>query len=74
MLIESTTDITTVSSRQDSLTKYDHFVQRVGFRYYGPLSRLKGFGRLSDLVAKFNVRFEIVNTRLPSDEREMKRG
>ncbi len=53
--------------------EYDHYVRNVGFRYYGPLSRLKGFRRLTDLTAKFDVLFEMVNTRLPREEAKMKR-
>ncbi len=68
------TDITAVStSRPDPLLNYERFIQKVGFYYYGPLSRLKGFRRLTDAAEKFNIRFEIVNTRLPSDRREIKR-
>jgi hypothetical protein len=67
------TDIATVSTGgQELLSDYERFIKNVGFRYYGPLSRLKGFRRLSDLAEKFNILFEIVNTRLPNDGREIK--
>ena len=56
-----------------ALIEYDRYIQNVGFRYYGPLSRLKGFVRLSQLAAKFDVVFEMVNTRLPEGESDMKR-
>jgi hypothetical protein len=42
---------------------YDEYIQKIGFRFYGPLSRLKGFRRLTNLAARFNVPFEIVNTQ-----------
>jgi hypothetical protein len=61
------------SSRQDILMDYDEYLQKVGFRFYGPLSRLKGFRRLTNLAARFNIPFEIVNTRLPDGTRDMKR-
>jgi len=60
------------SSRQDILMNYDEYLQKIGFRFYGPLSGLKGFSRLTNLAARFNIAFEIVNTRLPEGAREMK--
>ncbi|MBV8098395.1 MAG: class I SAM-dependent methyltransferase [Verrucomicrobia bacterium] len=56
-----------------ALIEYDRYIRNVGFRYYGPLSRLKGFARLSNLAAKFDTLFEMVNTRLPEGESDMKR-
>ena len=52
---------------------YDEYIQKIGFRYYGPLSRLKGFRSLTNLAARFNVQFETVDTRLPERGRDMKR-
>jgi hypothetical protein len=51
---------------------YDEYVQKIGFRFYEPLSRLKGFRRLTNLTARFNIPFEIVNTRLPEGGQDMK--
>jgi len=59
-------------SQQERPMDYSEYVRKVGFYFYGPLSRLKGFRRLSDLAAKFNVLFEIVNTRLPVGSHDMK--
>lgn len=55
------------------IMNYNEYIQKVGFRYYGPLSRLKGFRRLTDAAAKLDLRFEVVNTRLPEGGHEMRR-
>jgi hypothetical protein len=60
-------------SRQDTIMNYDEYLQKIGFRYYGPFSRLKGYHRVTNLAARFNVAFEIVNTRLPEGGQDMKR-
>jgi Methyltransferase domain len=57
---------------REVLARYDKYVRNVGFRYYGPQSRLKGFRRLTDAAAKFNLTFEVLNTRLPEREAETK--
>jgi Methyltransferase domain len=59
--------------REEIPMNYDEYIQKVGFRLYGPGSRLKGFGRLTNLGRRFNVPLEIVNTRLPEGGREMQR-
>jgi Methyltransferase domain len=56
-----------------AFAKYGQYIRKVGFRYYGPLSQLKGFYRLTHLTERFDVLFEMVNTRLPQNESTMKR-
>lgn len=63
----------TTFSRSDRIMNYDQYIQKIGFRYYGPFSQLKGFRRLTDLAARFNVPFEAVNTRLPGGGRHVRR-
>jgi hypothetical protein len=42
--MEICTDLDNVpSSRQDILMKYDEYIQKIGFRFYGPLFHFKGF-------------------------------
>jgi Methyltransferase domain len=57
----------------EMFAEYDQYIRKVGFRYYGPLSQLKGFCRLTHLSERFDVLFEMVNTRLPQGESNMKR-
>jgi hypothetical protein len=57
----------------EMFAEYDQYIRKVGFRYYGPRSRLKGFYRLTRLSERFDVLFEMVNTRLPQGESNIKR-
>lgn len=52
--------------------RYDEYIQRLSFRFYGPQTFPKGFTRISQMLRIFHLSFEILNTRLPEHERMMR--
>jgi hypothetical protein len=52
--------------------EYIEYIQQVSFRFYPPMMYPKGFTRLSQLLRLFNLSFEMLNTRLPEHEKQMR--
>lgn len=55
------------------LMNFDEYINRIGFRIYKQQSQLTGFRRLSRLADKVGISLEVANTKLPQDEKDMKR-
>ena len=46
---------------------YANYIEGISFRLYKPQTGLRGFGALSNLLSRFGLSLEVLNTRLPAD-------
>ena len=52
---------------------YRDYLQQMSFRWYRPRRYPKGFARLSMILKRFGVSFEVLNTKLPEGEAVMRK-